>query len=274
MIDLYPFAGLSVAVLGLDASGRAAAAALASSGVDVWAWDDEEALRARAQAEGIAIVEPGSRDWREAVSLVVAEHIPHGAAPHAVVAAARDAGLELISDAELLARAQRDAAYVGLAARGEVGRALDMVGHVLRLSAREVEAGGDEARPILNLHPLDDAGAYVLAMPPGRTDLTLSITFDVAVLLDLGREAWPPCADHEETAAAIRWLFHRQTGPRSAVINADDAGARPILDGLREAGEQIVVPISGRARTPGGVYVAGGRLPGSASSYRICRASG
>ena len=76
----------------------------------------------------------------------------------------------------------------------------------------------------------------------------------------MGREAWPPCADHEETAAAIRWLFHRQTGPRSAVINADDAGARPILEALREAGEQIVVPISGRARTPGGVYVAGGRL--------------
>ena len=43
MIDVFPFAGITVAVLGLGKSGMVAARALKESGAEVWAWDDSVA---------------------------------------------------------------------------------------------------------------------------------------------------------------------------------------------------------------------------------------
>jgi UDP-N-acetylmuramoylalanine--D-glutamate ligase len=97
-------------------------------------------------------------------------------------------------------------------------------------------------------------------MPPARAELTLSITFDTSVFLDLGSGPWPPCASREETVTASRWVFHRQTGPKGAVVNVDDADGRRAYEELAARGDQVVIPISGRSRAPNGVYVAGGIL--------------
>ncbi len=40
MIEVFPFAGLPVAVFGLGRSGLAAAKALAKADAEVWPWDD------------------------------------------------------------------------------------------------------------------------------------------------------------------------------------------------------------------------------------------
>lgn len=237
-----------------------AARCLHMSGAEVWAWDDDAGRRATAAAEDVPLVDLSDCDWRIPVSLVLEHHLPHGEPAHPIVARARAAGCEVISDAELLARAQRDAAYLGLACRHDAARALDLIGHVVRLSVGESEIGGDAERPMLGLHPLDAGGNYVLSMPPGRADLTLSITFDVAVLLELGDDPWPPADSLAATDAAAAWLFHRQTGPKAAVVNADDSRCRPLLDELAQRAEQILIPVSGRRAAPGGVYVEDGVL--------------
>jgi UDP-N-acetylmuramoylalanine--D-glutamate ligase len=112
----------------------------------------------------------------------------------------------------------------------------------------------------MKLYPLDLGSIYVLDMPPARAELTLSITFDAAVFLDLGVGAWPPCTTREETVAASRWVFHRQSGPRGAIVNVDDAEGRRTYEELAARADQVVIPISGRSRAPNGVYVAGGIL--------------
>lgn len=261
MIDLFPFSGFPVGVLGLGAEGVAAARALSLSGAEVWAWDDDPARRAEAEAAEIPLRDLTEVDWRELVSLVIEHDIPHGdRAADAIVAAARTANCEVIADSELLARAQRDAAYVALVSRDHASRALDIFGHVLQISGRETEVGGDEVRPLLDLHGLDLGGVYVIDMPPARADLTVSITFDVAVFLDLGSGTWPPCPTREETVQASRWVFHRQTGPKGAVVSADSATGGEILEILLAKEEQIVIPVSGRSRAPGGIYVVDGIL--------------
>ena len=261
MIDLFPFSGIPVAVLGLGAEGVATARALTLSGAEVWAWDDDPDRRAEAEAAEIILRDLTKVDWRELVSLVIEQDIPHGdGTADAMVAAARTANCEVIADSELLARAQRDAAYVAVVSRDHGSRALDIFEHVLQISGRETEVGGDRARPLLDLHGLDLGGVYVIDMPPTRADLTVSITFDVAVFLDLGSGAWPPCATREETVQASRWVFHRQTGPKGAVVSVDSATGREIQADLSAKGEQIVIPVSGRSRTPGGVYVVDGVL--------------
>ena len=261
MIDLFPFSGFPVAVLGLTAEGIATARALSLSGAEVLAWDEDPARRQVAEAAEVPLSDLDDIDWREPVSLVIEHAIPHSQdSSHPLVAKAREAGVEVISDAELLARAQRDASFVAVMSRQGASAALDLFEHVLQIGGRETEAGGDEARPLLDLHGLDLGGVYVMAMPPGRADLTVSITFDAAVLLDLGTGAWPPCTTKEETVEAGRWIFHRQTGPKGAIVSADSAGGRQALQDLKAGAEQIVIPVSGHARTPGGIYIVDGVL--------------
>jgi len=261
MIDLFPFSGFPVAVFGLSAEGIASARALMLSGAEVIAWDEDPERRAAAAAQDIALRDLSAIDWREPVSLVIEHAIAHDKdGSHAIVSAARAAGCEVIADVELLGRAQRDAAYVALVSRNAAASALDLFEHVLQVSGRETEVGGDDGRPLADLHGLDSGGVYVVSMPPARADLTVSITFDAAVVLDLGSGAWPPCGSRESTLAACRWVFHRQTGPKGAVISVDSAAGRKIYQDLAANNEQVVIPVSGYARAPGGVYVVDGVL--------------
>mgnify|MGYP000745954005 CR=1 FL=1 len=179
MIDVFPFAGLPVPVLGLGRSGIAAAKALQRGEAEVWAWDDNEAARARAADEGIEIVDLNGINWREATSLVLSPGIPHTfPKPHPIVAAAREAGCEIIGDVELLARTQRDAAYVGITGTNGKSTTTALIGHIFQVSGREAEIGGNLGMPACALEPLDAEGTYILEMSSYQLELTFSITFE------------------------------------------------------------------------------------------------
>ena len=99
MIDVFPFNGIPVAVLGLGKSGRTAAEALRKSGADVRAWDDKPETRDKAAAAGIPIVDLMAMDWSEVPTLVLSPGIPHSfPKPHPVVTRAKAASAEIISD--------------------------------------------------------------------------------------------------------------------------------------------------------------------------------
>lgn len=261
MIDVFPFAGFTIAVLGLEHPGRKAAVALDLSDADVWAWDEDPVNRAAAEDEGVPLVDLNNIDWREPVSLVVEHRIPHGkTGAHPLVEKAREAGAEIISDLELLARAQRDASYIAVVTRKQEASALDMLEQVFSVAGRDVEVGGDAQDALLDLHPLEASGAYIASVPPGRADTTVSITFDQVLFLDFGEAAWPPFETQEESLEAIRWVFHRQTTPKGAVINIDDAVGRQFFNELAAKGEQALIPISLAEAVIGGVYVDTGWL--------------
>ena len=262
MIDLFPFSGFPVAVLGLGPHGLATARALHLSGAEVSAWDENQDRRDIAAGMEIPIVDLGGiTDWREVVSLVIEPDIPHhGAVDHGIVEAARAGQCEVIVDTELLARAQRDARYVAVVAKSMASQALDLFVHMLKVTGNEAETGGDLARPVLDLHELELGGTYVLDMPPARADATVSITFDAAVFLDVGTGPWGAYHTTDEILAATKWVFHRQTGPRGAVVGIDTAIGKRVARELQDRRQQVVIPVSGRSRVPGGVYVAGGAL--------------
>lgn len=261
MIEVFPFSGFTVAVLGLGHQGRKAAVALDLSDADVWAWDDDPANRAAAEDEGVPLNDLERIDWREPVSLVIEHRIPHGkVGAHPLVEKARDAGCEVISDLELLARAQRDASYIAVISRKQESAALDMLERVFSVAGRDVEVGGNEEAALLDCHPLEAGGTYIAAVPPGRADTTVSITFDQVLFLDFGSTAWPPFESPEDSIAAIRWVFHRQTAPKGAVVNVDDPAGRQLFNDLARSGEQLLIPISVSEALAGGVYLDGAWL--------------
>ncbi len=261
MIDLFYFNGLPVAVLGLGTSGLAAAKALQASGADVWAWDDNEDSRAAAAAEDVPLVDLAQCNWRELTTLVISPGIPHThPEPHPVAALARQHGSEIIGDIELLARAMRNASYLGVTGTNGKSTTTALIGHVLEAAGRNVEVGGNLGTPALALQPLDSGGFYVLEMSSYQLELTVSITFDVAVLLNITPDHLDRHGGLEGYTDAKRLIFHRQTKPRTAVIGVDDETCQGLWNDLAAAGEQIVVPISGGERAHGGVFAREGVL--------------
>ena len=261
MIDVFPFAGYPVAVFGLGQSGLATAQALDRSQAEVWAWDDSEAARARAAEADIPLVDLYDCNWRELTSLVLSPGVPlYHPEPHPVVTLAREARCEIIGDIELLGRTQRWCNYIGITGTNGKSTTTALIGHIMQTAGREAEVGGNLGVPVLTLEPLGSEGTYVLEMSSYQLDLTVSITFDVAVLLNLSADHLDRHDGMDGYVAAKRLIFHRQTKPRTAVIGVDDDLCRAIADEIEQIDEQIVIRISGKTVIPGGVYVQNGIL--------------
>ena len=256
MIDLSFFSGLPVAVLGLGKSGMSAAKALQDSGAEVWAWDDSEDRRAEARAAGIPLVDLTACNWQELTSLILSPGIPHThPKPHPVVRLAREHNCEIIGDIELLGRAERSATYIGITGTNGKSTTTALVGHILEMAGRSVATGGNLGVPVLEFESLENNGSYVLELSSYQLELTFSITFDIAVLLNISPDHLDRHGGMEGYIAAKKMIFHRQTKPRTAVIGIDDDNSRKIFDELSAADEQNVIAISGDGKVPGGIYV-------------------
>jgi UDP-N-acetylmuramoylalanine--D-glutamate ligase len=261
MIHVFPFEGRIVAVLGLGRTGLSAAAALMRSRAEVWAWDDDPAARDAAAGAGIPLVDLSLCDWSTPKSLVLSPGIPHThPRPHPVVALARHAGCEVIGDIEMLARTQRDATFIGVTGTNGKSTTTALLGHILDAAGHPSQVGGNIGVPVLELQPVGPGGLFVLEVSSYQLELTPSLTFDVAVLLNIS-------ADHLERhggmagyVAAKTLIFRRQTAGATAVVGIDDEPSRAVFDELRESGEQVVVPISGGRRAAGGVHAGEGVL--------------
>jgi UDP-N-acetylmuramoylalanine--D-glutamate ligase len=261
VIDVFPFSGIPVAVLGLGKSGLVAARALKASGADVRAWDDSEEKRVAAAAEGIPIVDLRSADWSEISSLVISPGIPHSfPKPHPVAAKAKEAKVEVISDIELLARTQREASFVGITGTNGKSTTTALLGHIFKQAGRTSAVGGNIGTAALSLPALGQGGIYVLEMSSYQLEITFSIPFDIAILLNITPDHLDRHGGMDGYIAAKRQIFRRQTAPRTAVIGVDDEHCCAIWQDLVRAGDQVVVPISSASKLIDGVYAADGWL--------------
>jgi UDP-N-acetylmuramoylalanine--D-glutamate ligase len=261
MIEVTAFRDERVAVLGLARSGLIAAKALQLGGAQVLAWDDAPAKRDDATAAGVPIVDLSNRALSDVKALILSPGIPHTyPKPHLVAARARAAGAEIIGDIELLARSCRSARYVGITGTNGKSTTTSLIGHILKTAGRTVAVGGNLGTPALSLAPLGAEGIYVLEMSSYQLELTQSLTFDIAVLLNITPDHLERHGGMDGYVAAKRRLFARQNTPQAAVIGIDDGLSRDIVTDLAATGAQTIVMISAESRAMGGVYVENGSL--------------
>jgi UDP-N-acetylmuramoylalanine--D-glutamate ligase len=260
MIEVTSFRDEKVAVLGLARSGLVAAQALQRGGARVMAWDDAPAKREAAVSSSVPVVDLVSSDWRGVKALVLSPGIPHThPAPHPVAARARAAGAEIIGDIELLARTCRSARYVGITGTNGKSTTTALIGHILTEAGQRVQVGGNLGIPALSLAPMGSDGIYVLEMSSYQLELTPSLTFDVAVLLNITPDHLDRHGGMAGYVAAKRRIFDRQRNPQMAVVGDDDdicsdIASDMISRGSPASGRQIVRRISGRDPVPAGVY--------------------
>jgi len=209
----------------------------------------------------MTLVDPAGVDWRSVAALVLSPGIPLTfPEPHPAVVWAREAGVEIIGDIELLGRAQPHARYVGITGTNGKSTTTALIGHILGQSGQRVEIGGNLGTPALSLAPLDADGIYVLEASSFQLDLIETLAFDVAVLLNVTPDHLDRHGGMDGYIAAKKRIFARQGAGAAAVVGIDDAICRDIAEELRQVGKARVIPISVTREAPGGVYAEGGWL--------------
>lgn len=254
MIKVPELAGKSVAIMGLGRSGKAAAKALKQSGAEVWAWDDDE--RKRESLTNFNIIDLANTDLKGIRALILSPGIPHThPKPHPVAIRARDAGVDIISDIEILVRAQRNASYIAVTGTNGKSTTTALISHILEKNGVPIQVGGNIGVPALELNPVDQQGFYVLEISSYQLELTRSANFDISVLINISEDHLDRHGGLDGYIESKKMIFQGHRGGSSAVIGIDDNICAEMFQKLKEKGRRKVVPISGCRKCPNGVYV-------------------
>ena len=275
MIPVRGYDGHKVAVLGLGRSGRPAIAALRAGGAEVVAWDDGEAARAAAEAEGIALADlTRAGAWDGVKALIVSPGIPHlYPAPHPAVAAAWDAGVAVDNDIGLFFRSfatpdwesfERAPQVVCITGSNGKSTTTALLAHVLEATGRPVQMGGNIGRGVLDLDPAGDGMVVVLELSSYQIELARALQPDIAVFLNLSADHLDRHGGMGGYFAAKRRLF-TQGGPSRSIIGVDENEGRFLANAMREVagtGDPVLTISATRRLTgPGwGVFARKGFL--------------
>ena len=192
MIPVPGFEGQRVAVFGLGRSGITAARALHAGGAIPILWDDGVSGRMQAEAEGFTVEDLSRADWSQFAALVLSPGAPlTHPKPHWTVDKAKAAGVEIIGDIELFARAM--ARMPGtvrpkvIAITGTNGKSTTtaLIGWVLKQAGLKVAVGGNIGIGVLALPAPAEVGVYVIEVSSYQLDLTTGFAPDVAILTNI-----------------------------------------------------------------------------------------
>jgi UDP-N-acetylmuramoylalanine--D-glutamate ligase len=153
-------------------------------------------------------------------SIVVTPGLPLNR--HPIAERARDAGVEIIGDIELFARARAELPphkVVGITGTNGKSTTTALIHHILKTAGVPTEMGGNIGLPILAQDPLPEGGVYVLELSSYQIDLTHSLDCDVAVLLNITPDHLDRYDDLEDYAASKARLFEMQSPHRIAILD-------------------------------------------------------
>lgn len=284
MIAVQGYKGAKVAVLGLGRSGLATASSLIEGGAEALCWDDNEAARDRAKAEGFSICDL-SRDgaFDGVVALIVSPGIPHlYPAPNKIIAAAWDAGVLVDNDIGLFFRSlavpewsSYDVAPRVVAITGSNGKSTTsaLIHHLLEVAGKSSQLAGNIGRGVLDIDPPEDGDVVVLELSSYQIDLARSLTPDVAVFTNLSPDHLDRHAGMGGYFAAKRRLF-AEGGPDRAIVGVDEDEGRYLVNQLVEAATDdrvIRVSVDRKLTGPGWQVFA---RKGFLSEYRKGRQAG
>jgi UDP-N-acetylmuramoylalanine--D-glutamate ligase len=267
MIPVRGFEGKKIAVFGLARTGLAAARALVAGGAEVVVWDENAAARDVARDEGFVLEDLTAADWSTLAGLVLSPGVPlTHPAPHWTVEKAKAAGVEIMGDIELFARAVAAAPphkrpkIVAITGTNGKSTTTALIGHVCRQAGRDVRIGGNIGVGVLGLEDMHGGAVYVLELSSYQLDLTSSLKADVAIILNISPDHLERHGDMEGYVAAKRRILLNQGKGDTAIVGVDDPWCAHIVTEITAANRRTIVPISARRSMGRGVYALQGML--------------
>ena len=138
MIEANTFKDQTLAVFGLGRTGITAALSLQRGGAKVWAWDDNEKVRAAAEKQGVTLLDLNRINWRDCDALVLSPGVPDKLPKaHWTAKGAKAAGVPIICDIEIFARevSARDESdrpkIIAITGTNGKSTTTSLIGHVL-----------------------------------------------------------------------------------------------------------------------------------------------
>ena len=265
MIPVTRFQNMDVGVFGLARSGLASIRALKAGGANVYAWDQREAANTAAQNDGAIIGSFRTWPWEKLKALVLSPGIPlTHPAPHEVVRAARDAGVEVIGDMELFARELRGMAKKPplIAITGTNGKSTTtaLIGHILSSCGYQAEVGGNIGKSVLELSVRNGKPIFVLEVSSYQIDLSPSLAPDVAILTNITPDHIDRHGSMEGYVAVKRRLLKQTAAGGVICIGVDDQYAASIYTQLSATSDAETVPVSVGKVLGRGIFVLDGTL--------------
>lgn len=254
MIPVPGFEGQTVAVFGLGRSGLTAARALKAGGANPVLWDDSVSSRMQAETEGFELRDLTTADWSGFAALVLSPGAPlTHPAPHWTVDRARDAGVEIIGDLELFARAlaalptDQRPKVIGITGTNGKSTTTALIGWVLKQAEETVHIGGNIGIGVLALPPPTPDAVYVIECSSYQLDLTTSFAPDVAILTNISPDHLDRHGDMAGYVAAKARIFAHAGG---AALSVDDQWSSKIAQEIAETVQYVVTVTSSGSVTP------------------------
>lgn len=284
MIPALGYEGKKVAVLGLGRSGLSAALSLREGKADPICWDDNPEARAKAEDQGLAVVDLRKQGiFDDVATLIVSPGIPHlYPTPHPVVALAQAAGVSVDNDIGLFFRSFATSEWDGfdiaprvIAVTGSNGKSTTsaLIHHILTHVGRPAQLAGNIGRGVLDIDPAIDGEVIVLELSSYQTELARALTPDIAIFTNLSPDHLDRHAGLGGYFAAKRRLF-AEGGPDRAIIGVDEPEGQFLAGQLSEGrGDDRVISISSGQKLSGPGWHVFARK-GFLSEYRNGRQAG
>jgi UDP-N-acetylmuramoylalanine--D-glutamate ligase len=180
----------------------------------------------------LIIADLDTADLAQFDGLVVTPGLPLNR--HPIARRAREAGVEIIGDIELFARARPELPphkVIGITGTNGKSTTTALVHHILKTAGVPATMGGNIGLPILAQEPLPEGGVYVLELSSYQIDLTQSLDCDVAVLLNITPDHLDRYESFEAYAASKARLFEMQSDGSAVIIDQDEP-TRKVLESL------------------------------------------
>jgi len=241
MIPVPGFEGRRVAVFGLGRSGITAARALEAGRAVPILWDDGVSGRMQAEAEGFTLEDLTVADWSSFDALVLSPGAPlTHPKPHWTVDKAHEAGLPVMGDVELFARALDSLPAAErprvVAITGTNGKSTTtaLIASVLKSAGMKVHMGGNIGIGVLALPAPTPEAVYVIEVSSYQLDLTTSFTPDVAILTNVSPDHLDRHGGMDGYVKAKSRIFQAMKSDGIALIGVDDDWGRGLAKGLAD----------------------------------------
>lgn len=260
-----------VGIFGLGKSGVASATYFRNKGYDVYVWDDSEESLNSFDVINTIKIEPEKWPWKELKSLVLAPGIPLlYPAPHGVVATARDNGVEVICDIEVLIRnADKKAKFIGITGTNGKSTTTALLYHVLKECGVNTQMGGNIGIAALSLD-MNKEDVFVIEVSSYQIDLLKNAKFDVAILLNITPDHLDRYGPFENYVASKKAMFNRQTEQDVAIVCVDQIVTNKISKELEKESHANLVTYVTDGNILKGVQFS--NLPGEHNKQNIIAA--
>lgn len=236
-----------IAVIGLGASGRAAATLLARDGRAIYASDGGaggsiQEVATALTALGVS-VDVGGHDLARIAGcslVVVSPGVPPSAAP---IEAARTAGVPVVSEVEVALARLPGVRYIAVTGTNGKTTTTALVAHLLRALGRRAVAAGNIGMPLAQIALGDPLPEWVaLELSSFQLHDTPSVDPTVGILTNLSPDHLDRYSSVDDYYADKARLF-ANAGPRSVwVLNADDSAVMAV--GAKAAGRHLRFSVS------------------------------